>query len=142
VWLSSKEADAHCLAGASVWKFCSIDDGIDPDVVWVGIGADLMFEVIAAAAYLRQLAPALKVRVVKVTDLMVLALSGSHPHSSSHTDFDALFTASRHIHFSYHGYAVELQGLLFGRPNLHRITIEGYWEEGTATTLFDMMVRH
>jgi xylulose-5-phosphate/fructose-6-phosphate phosphoketolase len=142
VWLSAKEADAHCQAGASVWKFCSTNDGIDPDVVLVGIGADLMFEVIAAAAYLRHLTPTLKVRVVNVTDLMILGLSGSHPHSLTHEEFDALFTTDRHIHFNYHGYAVELQGLLFGRPALHRVTIEGYREEGTTTTPFDMVIRN
>lgn len=32
VWLSPKEADAHCIAGASVWKFASVDDGVNPDV--------------------------------------------------------------------------------------------------------------
>jgi xylulose-5-phosphate/fructose-6-phosphate phosphoketolase len=142
VWLSANEADAHCKAGASVWKFCSTDDGMDPDVVLVGIGADLMFEVIAAAAYLRHLTPTFKVRVVNVTDLMVLGLRGTHPHSLSHSDFDALFTTDRHIHFNYHGYAVELQGLLFGRPNLNRVTIESYQEEGTTTTPFDMMIRN
>jgi xylulose-5-phosphate/fructose-6-phosphate phosphoketolase len=142
VWLSAEEADAHCMAGASVWKFCSTDNGLDPDVVLVGIGADLMFEVIAAAAYLRHLMPALKIRVVNVTDLMVLGLSGSHPHSLSHAEFDALFTADQHIHFNYHGYPVELQGLLFGRPNLARITVEGYCEEGTTTTPFDMVIRN
>lgn len=140
VWLNAQEADTHCMAGASVWKFCSIDNGVDPDVVLVGVGADLMFEVIAAAAYLRHLTPSLKIRVVNVTDLMVLGLWGSHPHSLSHADFDSLFTADRHIHFNYHGYAVELQGLLFGRPKLDRITIESYCEEGTTTTPFDMMI--
>jgi len=142
VWLSAEEADAHCQAGASVWKFCSTDNGINPDVVLVGIGADLMFEVIAAAAYLRRLTPALKVRVVNVTDLMILGLNGSHPHSFSNEDFNALFTADRHVHFNYHGYAVELQGLLFGRPNLDRVTIESYQEEGTTTTPFDMVIRN
>ena len=142
VWLSAEEADAHCMAGASIWKFCSADNGIDPDVVLVGIGADLTFEVIAAAAYLRHLVPALKIRVINVTDLMVLGLTPSHPHSLSHAEFEALFTADRHVHFNYHGYAVELQGLLFGRPNLDRVTIEGYWEEGTTTTPFDMVIRN
>lgn len=32
VWLSPEEADAHCIAGASIWKFASTDDGVDPDV--------------------------------------------------------------------------------------------------------------
>jgi xylulose-5-phosphate/fructose-6-phosphate phosphoketolase len=48
VWLSGEEADKvrrfsaceglahgcdqHCIAGASIWKFASVDDGVDPDV--------------------------------------------------------------------------------------------------------------
>jgi xylulose-5-phosphate/fructose-6-phosphate phosphoketolase len=38
------------------------------------------------------------------------------------------------------GYRTELQGLLFHRPNLDRVTIEGYDEEGTTTTPFSMML--
>lgn len=32
VWLSPEEADKHCIAGASVWKFASTDGGVSPDV--------------------------------------------------------------------------------------------------------------
>lgn len=142
VWLSSEEADAHCKAGGSIWEPYSTDSGEDPDVVLVGIGSDLMFEVIAAATYLAKLAPRLRVRVVNVTDLMILGLEGSHTHSLSHDAFDTLFTPSRHIHFNYAGYANELQGLLFGRPKLDRISIESYREEGSTTTPFDMVIRN
>ena len=142
VFLSADEADSHCRAGASVWKFASTDDGLDPDVVLVGIGAEITFEVIEAAAMLRKRTPDLRVRVVNVTDLMVLGLEGSHPHSLTHDDFDALFTADRPIHFNYHGYPNELKGLLFGRPSSQRISIEAYAEEGSTTTPFDMMLRN
>lgn len=141
-WLSASEAEAHCKAGASIWKFASTDAGVEPDVVLVGIGADLMFEVLAAAAYLRRLAPSLRTRIINVTDLMVLGLEFSHPHSLSHEDFDSLFTPEQHVHFSYHGYANELQGLLFGRPKLDRISIDCYREEGSTTTPFDMVIRN
>lgn len=142
VFLSAEEADSHCRAGASVWKFASTDDGLDPDVVVVGIGAEITFEVIEAAAMLRKRTPDLRLRVVNVTDLMVLENEGSHPHSLSHEDFDALFTPDRPIHFNYHGYANELKGLLFGRPELQRVTIESYNEEGSTTTPLDMMLRN
>ncbi len=142
VFLSPEEADSHCRAGASVWKFASTDDGLDPDVVVVGIGAEITFEVIEAAAMLRKRAPDLRLRVVNVTDLMVLENEGSHPHSLSNEDFNALFTPDRPIHFNYHGYANELKGLLFGRPDLHRVTIESYSEEGSTTTPLDMMLRN
>ena len=142
VFLSPEEADSHCRAGASVWKFASTEEGLDPDVVIVGIGAELTFEVIEAAAMLRKIAPDLRVRVINVTDLMILGTEGSHPHALTNQDFDALFTAKKYIHFNYHGYPNELKGLLFHRPNLHRMSIEGYKEEGSTTTPFDMMLRN
>ncbi|KAI9875798.1 MAG: hypothetical protein M1830_007989 [Pleopsidium flavum] len=142
VFLTASEADSHCRAGGSVWKFASTDAGLDPDVVLVGIGAELTFEVIEAAAILRKLTPHLRVRVINVTDLMILGLEGTHPHALTHADFDALFTADRPIHFNYHGYANELKGLIFGRPNMQRVSIESYREEGSTTTPFDMMIRN
>lgn len=140
VYLTPEEAENHCRAGASVWKFCSTDDGLDPDVVLVGIGVEVMFEVITAAALLRERAPDLRVRIINVTDLMMLDQAGVHPHSLSTEEFDNLFTSGRSIHFNYHGYLPELQGLLFGRPRLERVSIAGYMEEGTTTTPFDMML--
>ncbi|KAJ7220120.1 phosphoketolase [Mycena pura] len=144
VWLSPEEADKHCIAGASVWKFASVDDGVNPDVVLVGIGVEVTFEVIAAAALLRAHVPALRVRVVNVTDLMILsghhASSASHPHALSDDAFAALFTRDKPVHFNYHGYPIELQGLLFGRRGVDRVSIEGYREEGTTTSPFDMML--
>lgn len=108
--------------------------------VLVGIGVELTFEVIAAAALLRKEIPALRVRVVNVTDLMILGPERSHPHSLMDCDFASLFTKDRRVHWNYHGYPIELRGLLFGRPNTQRFTIAGYSEEGTTTTPFDMML--
>ncbi|KAJ5684122.1 uncharacterized protein N7477_000467 [Penicillium maclennaniae] len=140
VYLTPEEAENHCRAGASVWKFCSTDDGLDPDVVLVGIGVEVMFEVVQAAAILKERAPSLRVRVVNVTDLMILENEGRHPHALSTEGFNDLFTADRPIHFNYHGYPTELQGLLFGRPRLDRVSIAGYVEEGSTTTPFNMML--
>lgn len=140
VFLSPEEAEAHCRAGASVWDFASTDKGLNPDVVLVGIGTELTFEVVKAAELLHDMIPELRVRVVNVTDLMVLETEGRHPHSLTDQDFDSLFTADKAVHFNYHGYATELKGLLFARPVTSRITIEGYREEGSTTTPFDMML--
>lgn len=141
-WLSVEEADRHCQAGASVFKFCSTDEGLDPDVMLVGIGTELTFEVISAAAILRRICPAMRVRVVNVTDLMILDDEGVHPHSLSEDDFCSLFTKDRAVHFNYHGYSGEIKGLLFGRPNLDRMTLASYIEEGSTTTPFDMLCRN
>ncbi|KAI9726623.1 MAG: hypothetical protein M1828_000990 [Chrysothrix sp. TS-e1954] len=142
VFLSVEEADAHCAAGASIWKFASTDSGLRPDIVLVGIGAELTFEVVKAAELLRRMCPAMRVRVVNVTDLMMLEAAGVHPHSLTDEAFNALFTADKHVHFNYHGYAGEIKGLLYGRPGTGRgrITVECYKEEGTTTTPFDMLL--
>ena len=142
VFLSVEEADKHCQAGASIWKFCSTDGGLDPDVVLVGIGSELMFEVVVAAAILKRKCPDLRVRVVNVTDLMILEAETLHPHALSDDDFSSLFTPDRPIHFNYHGYANEIKGLLFGRHNLDRVSVQCYKEEGSTTTPFDMMLRN
>ena len=142
VWLSPEEAEIHCRAGASVWGFCSTDEGLRPDVVLVGIGTEVTFEVISAAALLRKIAPELRVRVVNVTDLMVLGPSGSHPHALSDDDFDHLFTQDRRIVINYHGYSRDVAGLVFGRRGADRMHVEGYREEGSTTTPFDMMLRN
>jgi len=142
VFLSAEEADSHCRAGASVWKFASTDGGLDPDIVLVGIGVELTFEIIAAAALLRETCPGLRVRVVNVTDLFVLQHEGEHPHALTRDAFDALFTADRRVHINYHGYANEIKGLLFGRPRLERVSVACYSEEGSTTTPFDMMLRN
>lgn len=103
VWLTPEEADAHCQAGVSIWEWASTEKGINPDVVLCGIGAEMMFEVIAAVELLRKLAPELRVRVINVTDLMVLGSVGTHPHAMSNDTFNAIFTKDKPIHFNYHG---------------------------------------
>jgi len=140
VWLSPEEANRHCVAGASVWRFASTEEGVNPDVVLVGVGTEVTFEVIAAAALLCKLIPALRVRVVNVTDLMILGPLGSHPHALSDEGFDTLFTPDKPVIINYHSYPIEIKGLLYGRPKLDRILIGGYQEEGTTTSPFDMML--
>lgn len=143
VYLTPEQAAEHCRMGASIWPFASTPLSgakTQPDVVVVGIGAEVTFEVVKAAELLRTLAPTLAVRVVNVTDLMVLAAESRHPHALSRRQFLDMFTADRYVTFSYHGYAAELQGLLFGRPGTGRMDVNGYREEGSTTTPFDMML--
>lgn len=109
VYLTPEEAENHCRAGASIWKFCSTDSGLRPDIVLVGIGVEVMFEVIYAAAILRKRIPELRVRVINVTDLMILDNEGAHPHALSNEAFENMFTGDRNIHFNYHGYPSTLR---------------------------------
>jgi len=140
VYLSAKDAAEHCKRGASIWKFASTHNGENPDVVLVGIGVEVTFEVIKAAELLAKLVPELRVRVVNITDLLVLPAESTHPHALTRDDFITMFTADKPILFNYHSYTTELQGLLFGRPGLDRMTVDGYKEEGSTTTPFDMLL--
>ena len=141
-WLSMDDAIAHCRAGASIWPWASTDDGVDPDVVLVGIGDNPTLEVMAATQIMRDELPDLRIRVVNVTDLMILERESEHPHGLDDQMFNAMFTPNRPIIINFHGYASAVKQLLFGRKNIHRFTINGYREEGTTTTPFDMNVRN
>ncbi|KAK6529966.1 hypothetical protein TWF281_009116 [Arthrobotrys megalospora] len=140
IYLSPEEAQNHCKAGATIWKFASTEDGIDPDVVLCGIGTETTFEVVSAASILKRIVPELRVRVVNVTDLMVLGRD--HSHSLDDAGFEGLFTENNVVVVNYHGYAGDVKSLLFGRKNMDRIVVEGYCEEGTTTSPFDMMLRN
>jgi xylulose-5-phosphate/fructose-6-phosphate phosphoketolase len=141
-WLSMDEAIAHCRAGASIWRWASTEEGVDPDVVLVGIGDNTTLEVLAAAQILRDELPEMRVRVVNVTDLFILEKNSDHPHGLDNQLFDALFTSDRPVIVNFHGYLSAVQSLLFGRESVGRFLINGYREEGTTTTPFDMNVRN
>jgi xylulose-5-phosphate/fructose-6-phosphate phosphoketolase len=141
-WLSMDEAIAHCRSGGSVWHWASTEDGIDPDVVLVGIGDVPHLEVMAAAHILRKEMPFLRVRVVNVTDLLILEKETLHPHGLDDEMFMALFTHDRPVIVNFHGYPSAVKQLLFGRNCTERFHINGYQEEGTTTTPFDMNVRN
>ncbi|HEY5752157.1 MAG TPA: phosphoketolase family protein [Chthoniobacterales bacterium] len=142
VWLSMDEAIAHCRAGAGIFPWASTDNGIDPDVVLVGIGDVVTLEIMAAADILRREIPELRVRVVNVTDLLILEKETEHPHGLEADLFDALFTPDRPVIVNFHGYPSAVKQLLHGRNAGKRFVINGYREEGTTTTPFDMLVRN
>jgi xylulose-5-phosphate/fructose-6-phosphate phosphoketolase len=141
-WLSMQNAIAHCRAGASIWQWASTDEGIEPDVVLLGIGDTPTLEIMAAAHILRNEMPELRVRVVNVTDLFILEKNTDHPHGLDDEMFEALFTQDSPVIVNFHGYSSAVKQLLFGRQHIQRFHIHGYQEEGTTTTPFDMTVRN
>lgn len=141
-WLTMEEAIAHCRAGASIWRWASTEEGINPDVVLVGIGDEPTVEVMAAAQMLRKELTHLRLRVVNVTDLLVLEQNSKHPHGMDQEMFEALLTKDCPVIFNFHGYPSALHQLLFNRGDTHRFYINGYREEGTTTTPFDMAIRN
>ena len=139
-WLDMPAAIEHCARGASIWQWASNDEGAEPDVVLACAGDISTLETVAAAWWLRQHAPDLKVRVVNVVDLMMLFPRFFHPHGLDETQFVNLFTADRPVIFAFHGYPRALHEIVHGRPNADRFHVRGFNEQGTTTTPFDMVV--
>ena len=139
-WLELGAARAHCAAGASIWAWAGNDAGATPDVVLACAGDVPTLETLAAAWWLRQKAPELRVRVVNVVDLMSLFSPEEHPHGMTDDRFASMFTADTDVVFAFHGYAGAVHYLLHGRPAPARFHVRGYREEGTTTTPFDMVV--
>jgi xylulose-5-phosphate/fructose-6-phosphate phosphoketolase len=140
-WLDIDAAVKHCAARASVWQWASnVPEGEEPDVVLAAAGDTPTLEIVAAAWLLRKHAPALKVRVVNVVDLMCLCPEVRHPHGLPEAGFLELFTADKPVVFAFHGYPRAVHALVHGRTNVERFHVRGFMEEGTTTTPFDMVV--
>jgi xylulose-5-phosphate/fructose-6-phosphate phosphoketolase len=137
-----EDAKAHATAGISIWRWASIDEGIDPDIVLAAAGMVPTNEVLAAADLLRRDVPDLRVRVVNVMDLMRLESRRSHPHALEREPFETLFPVDKPVVFSFHGYPSAIHQLVSARPNATRFHVRGYSEEGITTTPFDMLIRN
>jgi xylulose-5-phosphate/fructose-6-phosphate phosphoketolase len=134
------QAIEHCRRGASILPRASNDDGGEPDVV-LGCAGDIpMLETVAAAWWLRELVPDLRVRVVNVVDLMRLFPAASHPHGMTTEEFVELFTADKPVVFAFHGYQRAIHEIVHGHPDVDRIHVRGFNEQGTTTTPFQMCV--
>jgi xylulose-5-phosphate/fructose-6-phosphate phosphoketolase len=123
-----------------VWDWASSTRGAEPDVVLAAAGDIPTLEAVAAAAWLREHVPDLKVQFVNVVDLMTLFPREFHPHGMDSTRFVELFTADKPIVFAFHGYQREVHEIVHGHPNAERFHVRGFREQGTTTTPFDMLV--
>ena len=138
-WLDMAEADAQCAARASHWAWAGRDPE-NADIVLAAGGDVPTREIVAAAWWLRRIAPDLRVRVVNVIDLFALESPDDHPHGIDENRFAALFGTDTHVVMAFHGYPDVIHELIHHRPNPQRFHVRGYVEEGTTTTPFEMLV--
>ena len=107
----------------------------------LGCAGDIpTLETVAAAWWLREHAPELRVRVVNVVDLMTLFPREFHPHGMDETRFVELFTADKPVVFAFHGYQRAIHEIVHGHVDVDRFHVRGFNEQGTTTTPFDMVV--
>ena len=139
-WLDMAAAERHCSDGLGIWRWASSDAGETPDVVMACAGDVPTLETLAAVDLLRELLPALRVRVVNVVDLMALQPPSAHPHGIPDADFDSIFTRDSPVVFAFHGYPWMVHRLVYRRAGHAHFHVHGYQEEGSTTTPFDMTV--
>ena len=141
-WLPLDEAREHCRVGVSIWRWASTGEGEDPQIVLAACGDNLTLETVAAAQILRREAPEWRVRVVNITDLLTLGIPQKYPHGLTEERFQRLFPRRVPVIVNFHGYTAAVKQLVHERPDNARFDINGYREEGTTTTPFDMHVRN
>jgi xylulose-5-phosphate/fructose-6-phosphate phosphoketolase len=139
-YFDMEQAIEHCRRGASILPRVSSDAGDEPDVVLCAAGDIPMLETVAAAWWLRRLAPDLRVRVVNVVDLMRLFPAEHHPHGMTSAEFVELFTEDKPVVLAFHGYQRAIHEIVHGHPDVDRIHVRGFNEQGTTTTPFQMCV--
>ena len=105
-----------------------------PDVVLGCAGVYPTAEAVMAARLLSRDLPSLRLRLVNVTDLLILELDSFHPHGLNEQRFVDYFGVDCPVIFNFHGYPSAIKQLLWNRPQHHRFRINGYREEGTTTT--------
>jgi len=139
-FLTVEEAEKHCISGITVWRKYSTEEGVNPDVVLVGIGVEVTMEILCAAKLLQK--EGIRVRVVNVVDLMTLGEPGAHPHALSDEAFNGIFGVDTPVVINFHGYPMHVESLLFSRSQSlgrKRFEVLGYIEEGTTTTPWTML---
>lgn len=140
-WLSMDEAIKHCSQGISIWDWASTDKNSEPDVIMACCGETPTLETLAAVTILKEHIPNIKIRVINVVDLMKLVPNYMHPHGLTDEEFDLMFTKDKPIIFNFHGYKTLIHELLYHRHN-RNLHVNGYQEEGTITTTFDIRVQN
>ncbi len=140
-WLNMDEAIAHCTKGVSEWKWASLNNSKNPDLVIASCGDTPTLEALALVKLVKEFLPKLNVRFVNVVDLMKLVSSKAHPHGLTDNEYNKLFTTDKPIIFNFHGYGQLIHQLVYNRKN-QNLHVCGYMEEGTITTPFDMRVKN
>jgi len=141
-WLTMSEAIENCRAGIGIWEWASTNNGEDPELVFASSGNNLTLESMAAAQILREEAPLWRIRTVNVIDILVLGIPQKYPGGLDEPRFQRIFPLGCPVIFNFHGYTAAIKQLVWERPENDRFLINGYREEGTTTTPFDMHVRN
>jgi len=139
IWRTQAEAERDVRDGLSIWNFASDED---PHIVFASAGDYPTQEVLAAISLVRQEMPELRMRFVNITSLSALGIGNASCRVLAHS-FEDYFTVDKPIIVNFHGYPQTMKQVLFDYGcTSDRVTVHGYEESGSTTTVFDMMIRN
>jgi xylulose-5-phosphate/fructose-6-phosphate phosphoketolase len=138
-WVDVDFAKEQLKEGLAIWNFASQEN---PDIVFAAAGDYLTKEALAAIDLLRQELPEIKPRFVNVSTLSWSGF-GAGNNVLKKQDFTRFFTEDKPVVFNYHGYPQTIKQILFDyAENPKRFKVNGYNENGSTTTSFDMQLRN
>ncbi len=137
-WLTLSQAKKQMAKGIMTWDFAS---DRNPQVVLASSGDYVTNEALASIQIMKSLKPDLKIRFVNVSELTALGV-GDETVKSDSKFLDKFFTPDKGVVFNFHGYPHTIKKLLFDYHGAPRIKVNGYLEEGSTTTPFDMETRN
>ena len=138
-WLTPMQARESLHCGVKVWDFASDHD---PDIVIAAAGDYLVKEALAAIDIVKTELPNLRMRFVNIISMSPSGL-GAAENILSQEEFNSIFTENRPVICNFHGYPETLKSVVYNYTSSpKRFKINGYCENGSTTTPFDMHVRN
>ncbi|MFA6305997.1 MAG: phosphoketolase family protein [Candidatus Gracilibacteria bacterium] len=143
-WLTLKESRQQAKNGIGTWEWVSGKEATkNPDVVLASAGDYITEEAICAVKLCKELIPELKIRYVNISEVTSISLGDNFKSKKSANTEKGLcqyFTADKPVVISYHGYANDIEQLLWPYASSKRFVIHGYEEKGSTTTPFDLKI--
>jgi xylulose-5-phosphate/fructose-6-phosphate phosphoketolase len=138
-WINVDQAIEQLEDGIGIWKFASDED---PDIVISGAGDYVTKESLAGLELIKREMPEIKCRFVNIVTMSASGF-GEGGNILSRKDFDSYFTEDKPVIINYHGYPQTIKQILFDYcEDPSRFEVNGYIENGSTTTPFDMQVRN
>ncbi len=138
-WLTKELAEQELKQGLMIWDFASEPN---PDIVFSAVGEYLTKETLAAITLIKTEAPEIKVRFVNILEMSALGI-GANECRVTDKNFEEYFTVDKPVIFNFHGYPETLKQSLFDHQTSSRpFLVNGYIENGSTTTPFDLHLRN
>jgi xylulose-5-phosphate/fructose-6-phosphate phosphoketolase len=138
-WVGIDTVREYLEEGMGIWKFASEEN---PDIVFCGIGDHVTKEALAGLSILKKELPEIRARFVNIISMSKSGF-GVGGVKISKKDFILNFTEDAPVLINFHGYPQTIKQILFDYDiDPKRFKVNGYIEQGSTTTPFDMQVRN